>query len=105
MKVERRNAGEGAAGLSNSVEPILLGGGEPCRLAALAGSQLYGWKGTCLGGRPGAEVGNFGNLKAGLHFWRTQRFAGANITAGGHELLRVGLGSRRLGFGENRAGA
>jgi hypothetical protein len=31
-------------------------------------------------------------------------FAGANFTAGGHELfLRVGLGSRRLGFGESRA--
>jgi hypothetical protein len=52
---------------------IMFAAGEPCRLAALAGSQLYGWKGTCLGGRPGAEVGNFGNLKAGLHFWRTSR--------------------------------
>src|SRR5262249_3885276 len=25
---------------------------------ALAGSQLYGWKGTCLGGSPGVELGN-----------------------------------------------
>jgi hypothetical protein len=27
--------------------------------AALAGSQLYGWTGTCLGGWPGIELGNF----------------------------------------------
>ena len=50
----------------------MFAAGEPCRLAALAGSQLYGWKGTCVGGRPGAEVGNFGNLEAGRHFWRTR---------------------------------
>jgi len=30
------------------------------------GCQLYGWKGTCLGGRPGPEIGNFGKLKAGF---------------------------------------
>ena len=35
------------------------------RFAALAGRQLYGWTGTCLGGRPGIEIGNFGNLYLG----------------------------------------
>jgi hypothetical protein len=30
--------------------------------AALAGSQPYGWKGTCWGGRPGTEFWKLGRL-------------------------------------------
>jgi hypothetical protein len=31
---------------------------------SVGGSQLYGWTGTCSGGRPGTESGNFGRLRA-----------------------------------------
>src|SRR5256885_664283 len=36
-----------------------------CRCAALAGCQLYGWTGTCLGGRPSPGIGNLGSLHSG----------------------------------------
>ena len=31
---------------------------------SVGGSQLYGWTGTCSGGRPGTESGNFGRPRA-----------------------------------------
>jgi len=36
---------------------------ESCRSAALAGGQLYGWTGTCLGGRPSPRNWQFRQTK------------------------------------------
>ena len=38
----------------------------PSRSRALLGRQLNGWTGTCLGGRPGTEIWNFGSRQLGL---------------------------------------
>ena len=51
--------------LARLVRSFYFFSAESRRSAALARSQLYGWKGTCLEGRPGPEIGNFGNLQLG----------------------------------------
>jgi len=48
--------------------------------AAVVGSQLYGWKGTRWGGRPGTEFGN----------------------SGGFDHAESAKGRRHHGFGEKR---
>ena len=70
MGVSKIQSGSGVRREAMSLMPVRLA---PSWSRALLGRQLYGWTGTCLGGRPGTEIWNFGSRRCG--FWENRSAA------------------------------
>ena len=62
------------------------------------GANPTAGRGRCLGGRPGAEVGDFGNLKAELHCWRASSSQARTLRREAASFLRVGPGKPMFRF-------
>src|SRR6266513_364705 len=69
---------------------------------ALAGSQLYGWTGTCLGGEPGTQIGNFGRPRA-VASWSREAGDTVLVKTAGRTVARVSAEEHMANYQAARA--